>query len=69
MSSIERAIALVRDVGETPGGLTALAQESGVPYTTIHSFYRRGWQNKNLDNLIALERAARHIVETAEPIA
>lgn len=60
MSDIATTIDRIR-AAASQGGLVALAQEAGVPYSTVHSFAKRGWSNKNLDVLEKLSAAADRI--------
>lgn len=61
MTEITAAVDRIRRVADRKGGLTLLAQEAGVPYTTVHSFSQRGWTNKNLDVIEKLVAAAERI--------
>lgn len=59
--AVERAVSRIRVVAERKGGLAKLAQEAGVPYTTVHSFSRRGWSHSNLEVIDKLANAADRI--------
>jgi precorrin-6B methylase 1 len=61
MTEIAAAVERIRNVGRRKGGLALLAQESGVPYTTVHSFAQRDWSHKNLEVIEKLVAAAERI--------
>lgn len=61
MTEIEQALERVRVVADRKGGLAKLAQEAGVPYSTVHSFSQRNWSHKNLEVIEKLAAAAERI--------
>jgi len=66
MTDIEDAVREVRENADR-FGLVALAREAGVPYTTLHTFARRGWRLKSLDMMESLIAAGARL--NAEPEA
>jgi sugar phosphate isomerase/epimerase len=60
MDPIQTAINDVKRAADAKG-LRALADESGVKYTTIKSFHDRDWSHKNLEVLRKLADAARRL--------
>lgn len=66
MTEIEQAISRIRAVAEDKGGLARLAQEAGVPYSTVHSFHQRNWSHKNLEVIEKLSAAALRIEQQAK---
>lgn len=65
MTDIAAAIAQIRRVTQAKGALAELAQESGVPYSTVHSFAKRDWTHKNLEVIEKLAAAAQRIADRA----
>jgi len=57
MHCIDETIKTIRDTAERVG-LTALALEAGVPYTTLQTFAKRGWSHKSLTVLVKLASAS-----------
>lgn len=62
MSEIAQTIGRIRAVADLKG-LAELASEAGVPYSTVHSFAKRGWSHKNLDVLEKLSAAADRMIK------
>lgn len=52
---------LIRRVADERGGAVALAEESGVPYTTICSMKQRDWGHESMTRLERLTKAARKL--------
>jgi len=63
MSEIATAIDRIRRVTQDRGSLVVLAEEAGVPYSTVHSFAKRGWSHKNIEVIEKLCAAAERIEE------
>ena len=61
MTEIATAVERIRRIAERRGGMTLLAREAGVPYTTVHSFSQRDFTNKNLEVVEKLAAAAERI--------
>jgi hypothetical protein len=61
MSDLQSGLQRVRTIGDQPGGIARLAEESGLPYSSVHSFARRGWRHRSLDFLVRLSQAAERI--------
>jgi len=62
MSEIASAIEHIRAVANEHG-LPELAREAGVPYSTVHSFGKRGWSNKHIEVIEKLSAAAKRLAE------
>lgn len=63
MDQIGSAIQNVKAAAQTYG-LSALAREADLPYTTVKSFADRDWSHKNLDTVRALIGAADRLSAT-----
>jgi soluble P-type ATPase len=61
MTEISAALDRIREVADRKGGLVELALVAGVPYTTVHSFAKRGWTHKNIRVIEKLSAAADEI--------
>jgi len=60
MSEIENVLNEIRQAAEVVG-IPALAQEAGVPLTTVRSYAERGWTHKNLAVIQSLSAAAKRL--------
>lgn len=61
MTDFTAALEAIRQIGDQKGGVSLLAKEADVPYTTVQSLKDRGWSNKNLEVLAKLAAAAEKI--------
>jgi hypothetical protein len=71
MTPTAHAIEAIKQAADVHG-VSALAREAGVPYTTVKSFSDRNWSHKNLDLLDKLAEAATRLSTSppqAEPAA
>jgi len=69
MTDIAAAIEQIRQVTKEKGSLAELARESGVPYSTVHSFADRDWTHKNLEVIEKLAAAAQRIAAKSDRAA
>jgi lysophospholipid acyltransferase (LPLAT)-like uncharacterized protein len=65
MNSIDTLITRIKSTSERDG-MVRLAQESGVPYSTIAAFAARGWRHKGLDTVKVLAEASARLDAAAQ---
>ena len=66
MSVISEVLQGVRSTADRVG-VSKLAAEAGVPYTTVRSLAERGWSNKNLATVEKLAAAAARLDAEQSP--